>query len=118
MRAELYGQSFGERVGTTDVAGEDGDDVLAQRVQTQDGGVAVLVVDERGDGADTDAHGTDEDKGVEVVPARRDIGARNDFASRCLPYLLRGVRPGFANLYDGYLLHLQFDGLRFTIMSL
>ena len=58
----------GEVVGTADMSAEDGDDVEAEAVDADDGGILVLVVDVRSDGPDADAHGPDENKGVELLP--------------------------------------------------
>ena len=48
-----------------------GHNVLTLGINTHHSRVGVFVFDERGDGADTDAHGANEDEGIVVVPMSR-----------------------------------------------
>ena len=51
------------------MSAEYADNVLAETVYADDCGVGVLILYERGDGAYTDAHCSNKDKGVKVFPA-------------------------------------------------
>ena len=66
--ADLSGDFPGEVVGAADVAGGDGDDVLAGAVDAEDGGVVVFIFQRGGDAADADAQCADEDDGFEFRP--------------------------------------------------
>ena len=50
----------------------------SEAVDAHHGRVFVLVLDERGDGAHADAHGTDEHKGVELLPLPADLRTGED----------------------------------------
>ena len=54
-------------VGSADVSRKHGDDVAAGTVDADHGGVGVLVLDIGGDAAYADAHGSNEEEGVEAV---------------------------------------------------
>ena len=56
------GKPAGEFVGSSNVSGEDGDNVFARGVDVDDGGIRVLGLDAGGDGPDTDAESADEDE--------------------------------------------------------
>ena len=86
------------------MSAEDGDDVEAEAVDADDGGILVLVVDVRSDGPDADAHGPDENKGVELLPLSAHFRALNHFGFQ-LALQDGGIFLALlANLDNGYLL--------------
>ena len=89
---------MGKAVGTSHVAGEDGDDVGSGAVDTQHGGVGVLVLHEGCYGTDTDAHGTDEDEGAKVVPAFGDFATGDDGGPK---FALKGFGDAGTGFGDG-----------------
>ena len=81
--------------------------VEAEAVDTDHGGVRVLVGDAGGDGAHANAHGPDEYESVEVVPALVDVLATDDFSLELGEQQTGDVLALLADLYDGYFLHFR-----------
>ena len=94
-------------VGTPDVTAEHGDSVQAGAVDTYHGRVGVFVVDIGCYGTHTDAHGSNEDEGIEVIPALADILSADVFPLELRKKDLGNVPAFIAYGYDGYLLHLS-----------
>ena len=72
----------------------------------------MLVLDVWCNSPDADTHGTNEHKGIEVLPAFADIHATDDFAFMLLGIHLTQYQAGdalalLANLYNRYLLHFS-----------
>ena len=65
-------------IGTANMSGQYRDDVLPQTVDTDDGRVGMLVFDIRCNGTDTDAHSTDEHKGIVFLPLFSHVLALDD----------------------------------------
>ena len=101
LYAQRGGQPGGQRVGAAHMTADDGDDVAAGRVDADHGRVGVLILEAGGDGADADAHGSDEDQGVEVVPAGGDVGAVEGLALRLLTDDVGHMSAAIADGYDG-----------------
>ena len=80
---------------------EHGNDMLSRRVDADDGGVGVLVVHARGDGAHSDAKGTGEDKGVELAPLGRHFLTGEERSTGFLSHDVGHAPTTFVHLYDG-----------------
>ena len=83
--------------------------MLPQTVDANDGRVGVLVFDIWSDRAYTDAHGTDEDEGIKVVPLTTHIRSLYAFG---IPLTLEhecDVLASLVDLYDCYLLHVSIS---------
>ena len=89
------------------MARKDRDGVLPEAVDADHSGVFVLVLDIRCDSAHADAHGTDEDEGVEVVPALADVGAGEDTCAQFSFQFRCDFAASLADGYNGYLLHFS-----------
>ena len=74
------------------------------------GGVFMLVLDIRGDGAYADAHRTDKHKGIVVSPVCRDgIATHSDGGGEMLFQAGGDSDACLADLYDCYLLHFRIS---------
>ncbi len=81
--------------------------MLAKTIDTDHGGVLVLVLNIWGNGAHTDAHGPDEHEGILLFPFLANICALNDCGTQ-LSFQRSGyLAAGLAHLYNGYLLHFS-----------
>ena len=99
----------GQVVSAADVSAQHRDDVQPHAVDAKHSRVFVLVLDERRNRSDADAHCSDEDKGVEPLPLAANLRALNHGGMK-FP-LERGCQlaAGFANRYNCYLLHLSIS---------
>ena len=61
----------GQFVGSSDVSGKYGDGKFTGTVHANHGRVGIFVLHARSDGADTDSHGANEDKGIIAVEVFR-----------------------------------------------
>ena len=81
--------------------------MLTKAVDTHHGGVAVLVIDQRGDGTHTDAQGSDEDKSIELCPTVTYILTIDDFGTELTLQGVGYLLAGLIDLYNCYLLHFS-----------
>ena len=98
---------FGQLISPSYVTREDRDYVVAKRIYTDNGRVFVFVLDIWGNGAYTDTHSANEDKGIELVPLFTNIRTLNGLGTKFTLEYIGDFLAGLTNLYDGYLLHFN-----------
>ena len=115
--AENVGDVFRHFIGLSDVSREDGNGIAASAVYTDHGGICMFIFHMRGDGADADAHGTYEDKGIVAMKrqshkffVKRNICAvgcrsRGDYfgVGKLVTQRSRDGQTAFGNQYNSYL---------------
>ena len=98
---------MGEFVGSADMSAEYGNGIQSETVDADHRRVLMFVLDIWGDGSYADAHGSDEDEGIVLVPLSAYLCALNDLS---LQFALeqQGVFLALlANLDYRYLLHFS-----------
>ena len=81
------------------------DDVQPQTIDTYHSWVFVLILNIRSNGAYADAHSTNEDEGIKILPLLANITASDDLGIEFSLEILGNLFPCLANGYDSYLLH-------------
>ena len=103
-------------VGTSDVSGEHRDGVQPQTINTHHSGVFVFVLDVWCNGANADAHGSNEHEAIELVPLLTNVIANNNFGAKFALKDLRNILASFTDLNNCNLhiiLHSSFFTLHF-----
>ena len=94
-------------IGSTYMPTEYGDNILAQRINTDHGRITMFILDVWSDGTNTDAHSTNENESIKLLPLGRDSIATHTLGTKHLLQTGSDGSTSLADLYDCYLLHFS-----------
>jgi hypothetical protein len=81
--------------------------MVAKRIYTDNGRVCMLIFYIGGNGSHANAHRSDKDKGIVLIPLLTDFRASDDLGTKFTLEDLRNILACLTDLYDGYLLHFK-----------